>query len=159
MDDRFMSRLSGRGEVRFATPDDWETVTRLYEDCLTEEGHAMGTNRHTAIADWVLRLLRDGPDLALVLVRDGRIVAQIFASLRLAEPWEDKPVLSTYGMYVVPDERTQGTPLPIFRRCVDLARKYGANLNILESTVSKNKAGYFERGGFKPIGILYQLEV
>jgi GNAT superfamily N-acetyltransferase len=155
LDERLLNRFQVPGDVRWANAEDWPAVAVLYADCLAEEGLDMPVQRRIALAQWVQNYAKT-PQQVLVMERDGQIAAQIFVVFEDASPWEPLPVISTYGMYVRPDQRTPGTPLPLFRACVELAKARGACIRFMESTVSKNKIGYFERLGFRPVGVVYE---
>jgi hypothetical protein len=154
---RILNRFRHGVDVTEAGPDDLEDCITLAFGACIDGGVAPEGERERRVlierlGERLTKLIHSTEGCLLLAKRDGVSVGVLYCGLVPAEPWQDKPTVMLWDLYVVPKNRDGGqVALGLMRGGLGKATAWGAGVVCIAVDDSERRAirRYINTGGFE----------
>ncbi|MCL2555403.1 MAG: GNAT family N-acetyltransferase [Firmicutes bacterium] len=137
-------RLEHDFTIRYETPNDYGEIYTLTKDAFATVEYADGDEQ-----DWVIKLRNSGnyiPQLALIVVKEDKIVGHIMLTKTIIKGSEQTPVLLLSPVSSHPNHRKKGIGASLIIKALSIARDLGYKAVFL-----CGDPNYYGKFGFKPV--------
>jgi hypothetical protein len=154
---RILNKFRHGVEVIEAGPDHLEDCIALaFDACvsagLAPEGDMERRGLIERLGDRLTKIIYSTEGCVLLAKRDGEAAGIVYCGLTPAEPWQDKPTMALWDIYVVPGSRNDGqVALGLMRAGIGRAITWGVGVMCisLDDKQRKEIERYTKIGGFE----------